>query len=101
MEGNYGLFDKVSLSVYNVVSGYGSLTGSSNVTDVEVGGGYEYPLEYVVREDPPDNLVFSSMAEAEAYECPWVGMKATIAGDNYVFSGDSQSGYEWVAGDPV
>ena len=44
MNGNYGLFDKVSLSVYNVVSG--SLTGSSNVTDVEVGGGYEYPLEY-------------------------------------------------------
>ena len=36
------------------------------------------------------------MAEAEAYECPWVGMKATIDGDKYVFSGDSQSGYEWV-----
>ena len=97
MNGNYGLFDKVSLSVYNVVSGYGSLTGSSNVTDVEVGGGgYEYPLEYVVREDPPNNLVFSSMTEAEEYECPWVGMQATINGDKYVFSGDSQSGYEWV-----
>ena len=94
MNGNYGLFDKVSLSVYNVASG--TLTGSSNVTDVEVGGGYIYPLEYVVREDPPDNLVFSSMAEAEAYECPWVGMKATIDGDNYIFSGDSISGYEWV-----
>ena len=94
MNGNYGLFDKVSLSVYNVVSG--SLTGSSNVTDVEVGGGYEYPLEYPVKQDPPDNLIFSTMAEAEAYECPWVGMKATIDGDNYVFSGDSQSGYEWV-----
>ena len=36
------------------------------------------------------------MAEAEAYECPWVGMKATIDGDKYVFSGDSVSGYEWV-----
>ena len=96
MNGNYGLFDKVSLSVYNVASG--TLTGSSNVTDVdvEVGSGYTYPLEYVVREDPPNNLTFSSMAEAEAYECPWVGMKATIDGDNYVFSGDSTSGYEWV-----
>ena len=94
MNGNYGLFDKVSLSVYNVDSG--SLTGSSNVTDVEVGGGYEYPLEYVVREDPPNNLSFSSMTEAEEYECPWVGMKATIDGDKYVFSGDSISGYEWV-----
>lgn len=94
MNGNYGLFDKVSLSVYNVSSG--SLTGSSNVTDVEVGGGYEYPLEYHVIQDPPNNLVFSSMAEAEAYECPWVGMNATIDGDKYIFSGDSQSGYEWV-----
>ena len=94
MNGNYGLFDKVSLSVYNVVSG--SLTGSSNVTDVEVGGGYEYPLEYPVKQDPPDNLIFSTMTEAEAYECPWVGMRATIAGDRYIFSGDSQSGYEWV-----
>lgn len=63
----------------------------------EGGGGQPiYPLEYVVREDPPDNLVFSTMAEAEAYECPWVGMKATIDGDKYIFSGDSQSGYEWV-----
>ena len=60
------------------------------------GGQTEYPLEYVVREDPPDNLVFSSMEEAEAYECPWVGMKAKIDGDNYVFSGDSTSGYEWI-----
>lgn len=96
MNGNYGLYDKVSLSVYNVVSGYGSLTGSSNVTDVEIGGGYEYPLEYVVREDPPNNVSFSSMTEAEEYECPWVGMQATIDGDRYVFSGDSISGYEWV-----
>ena len=63
----------------------------------EVGGGQPiYPLEYVVREDPPNNLVFSSMTEAESYECPWVGMSATIDGDKYIFSGDSISGYEWV-----
>ena len=93
MNGNYGLFDKVSLSVYNVVSGYGSLTGSSNVTDVEVGGGgYEYPLEYVVREDPPDNLSFSSMTEAEEYECPWVGITADIDGTDYIFD----ENYDWV-----
>ena len=60
------------------------------------GGQSEYPKYYDEIQDPPDNLVFSSMAEAEAYECPWVGMKATIAGDKYVFSGDSISGYEWV-----
>lgn len=92
--GNYGLYEKVSNTIYSATSG--SFTASSVWNDVEVGGGYIYPLEYVVREDPPDNLTFSSMAEAEAYECPWVGMKATIDGDKYVFSGDSTSGYEWV-----
>ncbi len=94
MNGNYGLYDKVSLSVYNVASD--TLTGSSNVTDVEVGSGYTYPVYYNDIQDPPNNLTFTSMTEAESYECPWVGMKATIDGDNYVFSGDSQSGYEWV-----
>ena len=90
MNGNYGLFDKVSSSVYNVVSG--ALTGSSNVTDVEVGSGYTYPLEYVVREDPPDNIVFSSMAEAEEYECPWWGMSAKIGNEYYMFC----EGNEWL-----
>ena len=90
MNGNYGLFDKVSLSVYNVYSG--SLTGSSNVTDVEVGGGIEYPLEYVVREDPPDNVTFTSMTEAEEYECPWYGMSATIGAEDYMFC----EGNEWL-----
>lgn len=90
MNGHYGLFDKVSLSVYNVASG--TLTGSSNVTDVEVGGGYDYPLEYVVREVPPDNIVFSSMTEAEEYECPWYGMSATIGAEDYVFC----EGNEWL-----
>ena len=60
------------------------------------GGEPEYPMYYDEMQDPPNNLTFSSMTEAESYECPWVGMKATIDGDNYVFSGDSQSGYEWV-----
>ena len=55
-----------------------------------------YPMYYSPIQDPPNNLVFSSMTEAEDYECPWVGMKATIDGDKYVFSGDSTSGYEWV-----
>lgn len=92
--GNYGLYEKVSNTIYSATSGY--FTASSVWNDVEVGGGYEYPLEYVVREDPPNNLTFSSMTEAEAYECPWVGMMATIDGDRYIFSGNSTSGYEWV-----
>ena len=60
------------------------------------GGEPEYPVYYDEIQDPPNNLTFSSMTEAEDYECPWVGMNATINGDKYVFSGDSQSGYEWV-----
>lgn len=55
-----------------------------------------YPLYYDEIQDPPNNLSFSSMTEAEAYECPWVGMTVSIDGDRYVFSGDSTSGYEWV-----
>lgn len=62
----------------------------------EDGGGVEYPLYYDELQDPPNNVTFTSMVEAESYECPWVGMHATINGDNYIFSGDSQSGYEWV-----
>lgn len=83
--GNYGLYDNVSSSVTQSI---GSMTGAT-------GGTVEYPIYYDEMQDPPNNLVFSSMAEAEAYECPWVGMNATIDGDKYVFSGDS-SGYEWV-----
>ena len=68
------------------------------VIDYNEGGGgkTEYPVYYSEMQDPPNNLSFSSMTEAEEYECPWVGMIATIDGDRYVFSGDSISGYEWV-----
>lgn len=78
----------------------------ANLTDAQIqevidyneggGGQYEYPIYYDVMQDPPNNLVFSSIIEAEEYECPWVGMSATIDGDKYIFSGDSTSGYEWV-----
>ena len=49
------------------------------------GGQTEYPLEYVVREDPPDNVSFSSMTEAEEYECPWWGMTGIINNTDYLF----------------
>lgn len=60
------------------------------------GGTPTYPMYYTEMQDPPNNVSFSSMTEAEEYECPWVGMNATIDGDKYIFSGDSTSGYEWV-----
>lgn len=56
------------------------------------GGEPEYPMYYDEIQDPPDNLVFSSMAEAEAYECPWYGMSATIGAEDYMFC----EGNEWL-----
>jgi len=84
-------YDSVLDVTYNNTNSY---TPSYHV--VTDSGGTEYPVYYDEMQDPPNNLSFSSMTEAEEYECPWVGMNATIDVNNYIFSGDSQSGYEWV-----
>lgn len=87
MNGNYGLYDKVN----NVtVQTTGQMTGSTTVNDVEVGS-VEYPLHYAERQDPPKELVFNTMEEALAYQCPYVGVVATIGGTLYVFN----SNYQW------
>ena len=61
------------------------------VIDYNEGGGSIYPMYYDEMQNPPNNVSFSSMTEAEEYECPWVGMIATIDGDKYTFN----SNYEW------
>lgn len=87
MNGNYGLYDKVN----NVtVQTTGQMTASTTVNDVEVGS-VEYPLHYEERQSPPKELAFDTMEEALAYQCPYVGVLATIGGTLYVFN----SGYEW------
>ena len=87
MNGNYGLYDKVN----NVtVQTTGQMTASTTVNDVVVGS-VEYPLHYAERQDPPKELAFNTMEEALAYQCPYVGVLATIGGTLYVFN----SGYEW------
>ncbi len=88
-DSKYGAYDVVNDVFYSSANSV-ALTGGSEYSPVI------YPVYYDEIQDPPDNVTFSSMAEAESYECPWVGMKAKIDGDNYVFSGDSQGGYEWV-----
>ena len=90
-DSKYGAYDVVNDVFYPSANSV-ALTGGAETT----GSTVIYPVYYDEIQDPPDNLVFTSMEEAEEYECPWVGMKATIDGDKYVFSGDSQSGYEWV-----
>lgn len=102
---NYG---STNSSKFAIFAGYANSTGEwfagdfywiymcqSTLTDEQVqqviayneggGGQTEYPLEYVVREDPPDNLVFTSMEEAEEYECPWWGMTGIITNTDYLF----------------
>lgn len=61
------------------------------ITYNESGGGQVYPMYYQEKQDPPQNLVFSSMTEALAYQCPYVGLYATIGGVLYVFN----SSYQW------
>lgn len=84
----YGWFDKESLAFYPQV---GSLGASSTINEVEVGGGEEYPVYYSEKQEPPTSVEFEDMAEALAYECPYVGLLATIDGDPYYFS----SNYRW------
>lgn len=88
-DSKYGMYDLVTNTFYVSSNNYNFTGGSAT-------GQIVYPMYYDEIQDPPNNLTFSSMTEAEAYECPWVGMHATINGDKYVFSGDSVSGYEWV-----
>ena len=87
MNGNYGLYDKVN----NVtVQTTGQMTASTTVNDVEVGS-FEYPLHYAERQSPPKELTFNTMEEALEYQCPYVGVVATIGGTLYVFN----SNYQW------
>ena len=92
MNGNYGLYDKVN----NVtVQSTGQMTASTTVNDVEVGS-LEYPLHYQEKQDPPKKLVFDTMEEALAYQCPYVGVLATIGGVKYKFTYDEQyDTYQW------
>ena len=87
MNGNYGLYDKVNDVTVQTT---GQMTASTTINDVEIGD-VEYPLYYTERQDPPTELTFNTMEEALAYQCPYVGVIATINGVLYYFN----SNYEW------
>ena len=93
--------------------GYGTSTGEdfvgdfywvymsqNTLTDEQVqqviayneGGGVEYPMYYDEKSAPSDNVSFSSMTEAEEYECPWVGMTGIISNTDYIFDDN----YDWI-----
>lgn len=85
-DSKYGAYDIVNDVFYPSANLSYDFIGGSPTS-----GGTVYPMYYTEMQNPPNNVVFTSMTEAESYECPWVGMHATIAGDNYVFN----SNYEW------
>lgn len=58
--------------------------------------GYDYPIYYAERQSPPKELVFDTMEEALAYQCPYLGVVARIGGVKYEFTYDEQSDtYQW------
>lgn len=44
------------------------------------------PVSYSEIAAPPTNVTFQNMAEALAYQCPYVGLDAIIGGKRYVFN---------------
>ena len=86
-------------SSYDESSFWGDSNTSFRIFKVDAGS-VEYPVEYAEKQAPPQDLVFADMEEALAYECPYVGLMATIGGVEYIFSDNNewlQVLYQWVA----
>ena len=78
---------------------------SFTIYKVSTGGEPEYPVYYDEKTAPPDNVSFSSMTEAEAYECPWWGMTGIIDNTDYLFCDNNEwltkYVYQEVSGDYI
>lgn len=81
-----GLYDVVNNRVY--IPSAITLTAGEEATHTT------YPKYYDTIDNPPSSVSFSSMTEAQQYECPYVGLQATIDGTNYVFA-ESGGTYYW------
>ena len=80
-DNRYGFYDLVA----------SSFNGSSNSNQLAGGGiATVYPKYYTEKDEPENNVVFEDMEEALAYECPWVGMRATIDGELYIFDSNNE-----------
>ena len=120
---NYGDTNSGKFAIF---AGYGSMDNEwfvgdfywvymsqSTLTDAQVqqvityneGGGGEpiYPIYYDEIQDPPDNVTFTSMTEAQSYECPWWGMTGIIDNTDYLFCDSNEwltkYSYQEVSGD--
>lgn len=77
-----GLYDMITRVFYpSANSSYNFIAGD----EVSV-----YPKYYTEMEEPENNLTFATMEEALAYECPYVGMIATIGTDLYKFNANNE-----------
>lgn len=80
-DGVCGMYETITNTMY----------GSVNSTPFTVGGSStehgSVPVEdYQTKVAPPDNVVYSTLAELELMECPWVGMHATVGGVPYIYT---------------
>ena len=86
--------DKVGL--YDIVNNAFYSPSAFTLTEGEEVSSVEYPLPYAEMAAPPKELIFNTMEEALAYQCPYVGVVATIGGVKYKFTYDEQYGtYQW------
>lgn len=102
--GKFALFQGYAASTGEYFAGdfYWVYMSQNTLTDEQIqqviaynegGGGQSiYPLYYDEIQDPPSSVSFSSMTEAEEYECPYVGLDATIGDTYYIFD----ENYDWV-----
>ena len=86
--------DKVGL--YDIVNNAFYSPSAFTLTEGEEVSSFEYPLYYPEKQNPPKELVFDTMEEALEYQCPYLGVKATIGGVKYKFTYDEQHDtYQW------
>ena len=87
---NNGATGANEISMYDSVLGvtYNNTTSnvpSYHIVEEDESGGIFYPVYYEEKTTPPNNIVFSTMSQAEQYECPWWGMTGIIGGTDYLF----------------
>ena len=94
--GSYSAYNAVLSSFNKTVIEYDFETDSLGLLDKEkewiakTQSVIVYPKYYTEKDEPENNVVFANMEEALAYECPWVGMRAIIGGDIYIFDSNNE-----------
>ena len=99
-DSKYGAYDLVNDVFYPSAN-----QGSAFVGGSETSGGTAYPVYYDEIQDPPDNVTFTSMTQAQSYVCPYWGMTGIIANTDYLFCTTNtwltKYNYEEVTGDYI